>query len=53
MIRGDSNMLLILFCFFLIGAFIGFLFTLLLINFDAKWKHELADVLPFGIKIDQ
>ena len=39
-------MLLILFCFFLIGAFIGFLFTLLLINFDAKWKHIGEFVIP-------
>lgn len=44
-------MLLILFCFFLIGAFIGFLFTLLLINFDAKWKHIGEFVLPASSSI--
>lgn len=35
-------------CFFSIGAVIGFMFTLFLINFDSKWKLLLETVFCIG-----
>lgn len=35
-------------CFFAIGIFIGFIFTLFLINFDGKWKLLLEGLIGVG-----
>lgn len=35
-------------CFLLIGCFIGIIFTLLLINFDSKWKLLLESLFSLG-----
>lgn len=41
-------MIVTVICFLLIGSFIGFLFTLFLINFDGKWKVLLESILSVG-----
>lgn len=41
-------MLSTMICFWLIGAFIGFMFTLFLINFDGKWKVFLESIFSIG-----
>lgn len=35
-------------CFLLIGGFIGFIFSLFLINFDSKWKTLLESIFGIG-----
>ena len=35
-------------CFISIGAIIGFMFTLFLINFDGKWKLLLETLFGIG-----
>lgn len=41
-------MLSTIICFGLIGSFIGFMFTLFLINFDGKWKIFLESLFSIG-----
>ena len=41
-------MAVIIVCFIFIGCFIGFIFTLFLINFDGRWKLLLEALLGIG-----
>lgn len=41
-------MLYTIICFLLVGIFIGFMFTLFLINFDGKWKIVLESIFGIG-----
>lgn len=40
--------MLLIICFLMIGAFVGAMFTLFLINFDGKWKVFLESVFGLG-----
>lgn len=41
-------MVVTIICFWFIGVFIGFMFTLFLVNFDGKWKLLLESLFSIG-----